>query len=107
MEKDQPLQGSVQVDAETTASPEGSRSIHDIRQDEEMQIIEQEQCDRSFDLAKIKYHRFDNVKTIIFTNLESSTSPMKMHITYKTNSGNDGILMPFNIYLEHGFLSQC
>ena len=51
-----------------------NRSIHDVRQDEEPKPVEQDQGNRSFDSVKIKYLKFDNVKSIIFTKLESSTS---------------------------------
>ena len=54
--------------------PGSDRSIHDIRQDQEAQPVQSELCDRRFDLVKIKYHKFDSVKFMIFTKLESGTS---------------------------------
>ena len=90
MQKDQPLQGGVQVNAETAAKQKTSRSsrlIHDIRQDKETQITEQEQC-RSFNLVKIKYVKFDNVKFIIFSTLEVCTTQKRTH--NKKDSRHDG-----------------
>ena len=87
----QPLQGTVQVNAETAARSETTKewqvnpSVHDIRQDDAGQNIEQEQCNRSFDLVKIKYLKFYNVTSVLLTNLELSTSQKGMYITYKTD----------------------
>ena len=50
-------------------SPRSARSIHDIRQGKAAQIMEQKQCDRSFDVVEITYCRFDNVKFVIFFKL--------------------------------------
>ena len=49
--------------------PRSGRSIHDIKQYKEYQPFEQEKCNRSFDLVKLKSLKFDNVKSVIFTKL--------------------------------------
>ena len=74
------------------------RLIYEVRQDKETQPPEQKKHDRSFDSVKIKYFKFDNFKSIIFTELESTTSQKGVYITYKIDSGSDGNLMPFKIF---------
>ena len=51
----------------------GGRSICEVKQGDEPQLMKQDQQDRSFDSGNIKYFSFDNVKSVIFTKLESST----------------------------------
>ena len=51
--------------------------------------------DISFDLVNTRYINFDNVKLVIFTKLELSTSQERVIITYKINNGSNYILMPF------------
>ena len=59
--------------------PRSGRSIHNIGQDDKPQLVEQDHHDRSFDPVHIKYLYFDNVKSVIFTELESGTSKKGMH----------------------------
>ena len=58
---------------------------------------EQEQYDKNFDLVNIKYLKFDNVKSVIFTKLESSTSQKQVHLAYMIDSGSNSNLKPFKI----------
>ena len=53
---------------------------------------------RSFDSVNIKYLNFDNVKSVIFTRQELSTSQKTMHITYKIDNSSDGNLMLFKVF---------
>ena len=78
--------------------PRKGRSMHDVKQDDKPQLMKQDQQDKSFDLLEIKYLNCDNVKSVIFTILESSTSQRRAHITHKIDSGADGNLMPFTIF---------
>ena len=66
-------------------------------QDEESQPVEQKQ-DRSFDLVKIKYLKFDIVKCVIFTKVELNTGQERECTTFKIDSGSDSNLMPFRIF---------
>ena len=56
-----------------------------------------EDQDWSFDVAQVNYINLDNVKSVLFTKLESSTSQRQTKMTYKIESGADGNLMPFKI----------
>ena len=69
--------------------------IHEVRQNDEPQLMKQDQQDRSFDSEKIKCLNFDNVNSVICTKLESSTSQRGVWIAYKIDSGVNGNLMPF------------
>ena len=66
----------MQIKAEAVARPEvkGGILVHEVQQDEKPSPLEQEQNDRCFDPINIKYLNFDNVKSVIFTKLELSTS---------------------------------
>ena len=75
--------------------PRSSRSIHNVRQDHEPPSMKRDHQDKSFDLVKIKYLNLDNLKSVIFTKLESSTSQRRVYITYKIDAGANGNLMPF------------
>ena len=69
--KDEPLQGSVQFNAETGTGPQpprSDRSNQDIKQDRVVWSVVQKQCDRYFDIVKIKYLKFDNVKSGMLMN---------------------------------------
>ena len=70
-----------------------SRSIHDVRQEEELWPVKQEQYNNSFDSVNIKYLMFDNMKSVIFT--ESTTSQKRASIIYKIDSRSDGNRMQF------------
>ena len=62
MQKDQPLKDGVQVRAETAPGLQSiGKSVHDVSQDDELHLVEQDQHDRGFDSVKIKYLNFDNV----------------------------------------------
>ena len=74
------------------------KSVHEDQQDEEPYPQEWEQNDRSFDSVNIKYHNFDNVKSVIFTKLESSTSQKRVHIKCKIDIRSNGNLVPFKIF---------
>ena len=52
------------------------RSIHDIMQNE-LQLVQRDQHDRSIGSVKIKLPNFENVKSVIFAKLESNTSQNK------------------------------
>ena len=41
---------------------------------------------------------FDNVKSVIFTKLESSTSQKQAHVMFKRDMGSNGNLMPFKVF---------
>ena len=98
MQEDQPLQGGVWFSAEASDDWRPSRSgmpIHDVRQDDESQLMKQNQQDKSFGSVKIKYLNFSNIKSVISTKLESNNGQKRACITYKIDSGADGNLMPF------------
>ena len=60
--------------------------FHEVRQDKESHTLEQDQQDRSFDSLIIKFIKFEDVKSILFNKLESSTSQKRTCTTYKINS---------------------
>ena len=66
--------------------PESDRSIHDIKQDDEPQLMKQDQQERSFDSVEIRYLNFDNIKSVIFTKLESSTSQRRTCLMHRIDS---------------------
>ena len=78
--------------------PKSSRSVQKVMQDKGPPPLEQEQLDRSFDLESIKYLRFDNIKSVKSTKLESSTSQKRLHITQKKDCRSDGTFMSFKIF---------
>ena len=79
--------------------------IHQVSQDDKSQPIKQDQQDRGFVALMIKYLNIDSIKSVIFTKLESSTSPRRACITYKIESEADDNLMPFK-YSKHYFQIQ-
>ena len=67
--------------------------------------MKQDQYDRHFDLVKLKYLNFENIKSVIITKFESSTSQRRACMTYKSDSQADGNLMPLKTF-KHCFHSQ-
>ena len=56
----------------------GGKSALGVQQNEEPSPKEPENSDRSSDFVNIKYLNFDNMKSVIFTQLESSTRQKKV-----------------------------
>ena len=52
----------------------GRKTIHDVGQDDDLHIDEQEEQERSFDVVRLKYINLFGVKSIIFTKPDSITS---------------------------------
>ena len=52
-------------------SPQGSKSVHEVQQDEEPYTIEWENSDMSFHSVNMKYINSDHVKSEIFNKLKS------------------------------------
>ena len=61
-------------------------------------MVEWESNDRTFDSVNIRYLNFDNVKSVIFTKLESNTSQKGNNITCKVDTESDNNLMPFKVF---------
>ena len=62
-----------------------------------------EEHDWSFDAVRIKYINLDNIKSVLFTELQSSTSQRQTKTTYRMNSGMDSSLIPSkysNLYFQ-------
>ena len=57
------------------------RWVHEVRQGEESYPLEQEQYERSFNSVNMKYLKFNNVHSILFTKLESNNMQKMVHIT--------------------------
>ena len=45
----------------------------------------------------IRYFNFNNVKSVIFTKLELSTSQKRAQIAYKIDTGSNSNLVPFKV----------
>ena len=61
-------------------------------------MVEQKQHDGSFDLVQKKYLNLYNVKSVIFTKLELSTSRKRAQIAYNIDTGSDGNLMTVKVF---------
>ena len=64
--------------------------IHDIGQDGDSCVVEPEEQDRSFDVVRVKYIDLDSIKSIIFTDSESSTNQRQTHVVYNSDTGPNG-----------------
>ena len=51
-----------------------AEAVHEIQKDKEPCIMEKKNSARTFDLVNIRYLNFDNIKSLIFTNVEFSNS---------------------------------
>ena len=57
----------------------GGKLSYEVQKDGDACPIEWEQNNKGLDLVSIKYLSFDNVKSVIFTKLDLSTSQKGMH----------------------------
>ena len=72
----------MQVNA-AAAGPARGKMVHNMSQDNDLQVEESEEKHRRFDVVRVKYIHLDIVKSIILTKLEPSTSHRQTHIIYK------------------------
>ena len=72
--------------------------LHEVCQEGKTNMVKQEEHDQSLNHVRIKYVILADIKSVILTKLESSTSQRKTKITYKIDYRVDGNLMPFMIF---------
>ena len=60
--------------------------------------MEGESNDKSLDSINIRHLNFNNVKSVIFTKLESSTSKKRAQVMCKIDMGSDGNVMLFKLF---------
>ena len=81
------------------------KTIHDNGQNDDLDVGEHHEQDRSFDVVRVEYINLDSIKSTTFTKLESGTGQRQRHLVYKADTGADGNFIPFKIFKIY-FLNQ-
>ena len=72
-----------------------NNTVHEVQQEEP--YFEEHQ-DRNCDVINVRYLNFDNLKSVILTTLEFTTSQKGAQIMYKIDTGSKDNLMPLKVF---------